>query len=234
LVPGSARFAETVLPKASIKSYLATMLRKAVIWSKPLQSIDSLVNEWRSWGVVRSILAKMVNHTYATFLKNRLSLKEFKGWLTTVLSGEVEDIVTEILKTQADKRMADWADKYRLQLKELQIVLGLPAIQPHTLEWGSGKTLTEATQFAVEASNSLPEIPDYATLDLDELVKARAYGDDLKTLGLFYRTYASLGIAEHLYSHATPGIFLPSSSDVDSINTLNPIKNPSVEGLEKK
>lgn len=234
LVPGSARFAETVLPKASIKTYLATMLRKALIWNKPLGSIDSLVNEWRSWAVVRSILTKMVNKTYDDFLKNRLKLKEFKGWLTTCLSNEVEDVVTEILQTQTERRMADWAKKYRLPLKELQVTLSLPAIQPHTLEWGSGKSLTEATQFTVEASNSLPIIPDYATLDLDELVKARIYGDDQRTLDLFYRIYASLGATEHLYSHATPGIFLPSSSDVDSINTLTPIKNPSVEGLEPK
>lgn len=212
LVPGSARFAESVLPRASIKVYLATMLRKALIWNKPLESIHSLVNEKTNWNEIVVILTRVVDSVYRDFLETRKRLAAYHGWADLNLSIEGSTLFELIIHDQAKARLAEWETMYRFQLKTVQVLLKLKDIQPHTFELGSGMNLEEVSILLSRASEDLPHLPDFSKLDFQDLERETSQGRWQGEIKTFSRLLATVGAYEHLHSHATPGIDYHSSS----------------------
>jgi hypothetical protein len=208
LVPGSQRFADSGLPRVSIKHTLSTMLKKSVIWTKPLKDLGQLSNEWKDWGLIVKILLGNVNSVYAEFLQNRKRLGAFEKWLRLTMSVEGEDLLQIILYDQVNTRMEKWIEKYRVPLKTLQVVFSLPALQPHMLEMGSDMTLEEATVLIAEATEAMPRIPPYEMLDaaLAELRSARETSSTEREVRAFLRLLSLSGNVEHLHSYTTPGI----------------------------
>jgi len=205
-VPGSARFADSVLPRASIKVYLATLLRKATIWSKPVQDLENLINEWVAWEEIVSILTRSVDMVYNDFLKARKDVEGFHKWMEATLSIDVEELLIILFYDQVKTSIDDWAKKYRTDLKSVQVCLRMPAVQPHILEMGSGLTLSQITLILSEAQSALPRVPDYSDLDYDTITKSENSADAYHgELTRFARISAMIGAAEHLHSHATPG-----------------------------
>lgn len=205
LVPGSARFAESVLPRVSIKAFLASMMQKALIWTKPLESIESLIDTQLYWNEIVVILSRAVNSTYQDFLDTRKRLASFPAWSNYVLSVEGEEIYKLVLFDQTHERLKDWEAKYRRPLKTLQVLLRLPDIQAHTLEIGSEMTLTEITCILAKASEDLPHLPDFSQLDFAVLESEMSQGRYEGELNAFSRLLALTNAFEHLHSHATPG-----------------------------
>ena len=211
LVPGSAKFAESVLPRASIRSYLSTTLNKAVIWTKPLESIDSLINEWTHWTEIVAILSRAVNSLYKEFLDTRKQLGNFDQWAGLTLSVEGTELLPRIIRDQAQARLAEWELEFRTDLKTLQVLLQLTAIQPHMIEMGSGKTLDELVQILARASEALPRLPDFSSLDFDALTRETAPDAYHGELSAFRRLLTVVGASDDLSLPATPGSFKPSS-----------------------
>jgi hypothetical protein len=211
LVPGSAKFAEALLPKASIRCYLSAMLKKAVIWTKPLESIDSLINEWTHWTEIVVILSRAVNSVYKEFLDTRKQLGNFDQWAEMTLSPEGSMLFPRIIRDQAEARLAEWEREYRTELKTLQVLLGLPAIQPHMIEMGSGRTLDELTVMLAKASEALPRLPDFSALDFDALTRETAPDAYHGELSAFRRLLTVVGASDDLSLPATPGSIKPSS-----------------------
>jgi hypothetical protein len=210
LVPGSAKFASSVIPRASIKSYLATTLQKAVIWTKPLESVDTLIDEWKHWNEIVVTLSRAVNLVYSDFLKTRKQLGSYDQWAALNLSPEGSELYPRVIHDQAKSGLDDWAIKYRHRLKTLQVLLSLPDIQPHMIELGSGETLDNLVIMLSEATEQLPHLPDFSSLDFDALT--RETGRDAYTgeLSAFSRLLAVVNAFDHLGSHATPGKVVPS------------------------
>jgi hypothetical protein len=211
LVPGSAKFASSVLPRASIKSYLSTTLKKAVIWTKPLESIDSLINEWTHWAEIVAILSRAVNSLYQEFLDTRKQLGNFDQWAGLTLSPEGSELFPRIIQDQAKARLAEWELEFRQDLKTLQVLLQLTAIQPHMIEMGSGKTLDELVLILARASEALPRLPDFSSLDFDALSRETAPDAYHGELSAFRRLLTVVGASDDLSLPATPGLSLPSS-----------------------
>jgi len=207
LVPGSQRFADSGLPRVSIKHTLSTMLKKSVIWTKPLKDLGVLSNEWKDWGPIVKILSGNVNSVYAEFLQNRKRLEAFEKWLQLTMSVEGEEILQIIMYDQVSERLNKWIEKYRIPLKTLQVVLRLPAVQPHIFEIGTEMSLDEATTLIVEALEAMPRIPPYEMLDaaIAELRSARGT-DSQRECQAFARLLSLTGNVEHLHSYTTPGI----------------------------
>lgn len=209
LVPGSQRFSESVLPRGSnIKTYLATLLRKAVIWNKPLGNLDTLIDKWRSWPLIVSILQKYVDGVYNEFLRGRKQMREFESWLDMVISVENEDVLRRIFIEQKTDALARWTEKYRIKLKTIQVVCKLPAIQPHTLELGVGMELHEIVALITAAEAEIPRVPDWSSLDICALMATAENVRDPSQaeIARFNRVTALFGAAEQLGSLATPGL----------------------------
>ena len=206
LVPGSQRFADSGLPRVSIKHTLSTMLKKSVIWTKPLKDLGSLSNEWKDWSLIVKILLGNVNSVYGEFLQNRKRLEAFNKWLELTMSVEGEEILQIILYNQISERLDKWIKRYRVPLKTLQVVFSLPSIQPHMLEIGSEMTLDEATTLIAEATEAMPRIPPYEMLDaaIADLRSARQSSSQ-RECQAFARLLALVGNVEHLHSYTTPG-----------------------------
>jgi len=211
LVPGSQRFADSGLPRVSIKHTLSTMLKKSVIWTKPLKDLGQLSDEWRDWGPIVKILLGNVNSVYGEFLQNRKRLEAFEKWLAMTMSVEGEEILQIIMYDQVSQRLTRWIERYRIPLKTLQVVLSLPAVQPHILEIGSEMTLDEATTLIAESLEALPRIPPYEMLDaaIAELRSARVSSVQ-RECQAFARLLALVGNVEHLHSYTTPGLDRPN------------------------
>jgi len=207
LVPGSQRFADSGLPRVSIKHTLSTMLKKSVIWTKPLKDLDQLSDEWKDWGPIVKILLGNVNSVYREFLENRKRLESFEKWLNLTMSVEGEDLLRIIMFEQVSERLDKWTKEYRVPLKTLQVVLGLPAVQPHILEIGTEMTLEEVTTLITKAAEALPRIPQYELLDaaIAELRSARGSNIE-REVQAFTRLLSLTGNVEHLHSYTAPGI----------------------------
>jgi len=207
LVPGSQRFADSGLPRVSIKHTLSTMLKKSVIWTKPLKDLDQLSDEWKDWGPIVKILLGNVNSVYREFLENRKRLESFEKWLNLTMSVEGEDLLRIIMFEQVSERLDKWIKEYRVPLKTLQVVLGLPAVQPHILEIGTEMTLEEVTTLITKAAEALPRIPQYELLDaaIAELRSARGSNIE-REVQAFTRLLSLTGNVEHLHSYTAPGI----------------------------
>jgi len=207
LVPGSQRFADSGLPRVSIKHTLSTMLKKSVIWTKPLKDLDQLSDEWKDWGPIVKILLGNVNSVYREFLENRKRLESFEKWLNLTMSVEGEDLLRIIMFEQVSERLDKWIKEYRVPLKTLQVVLGLPAVQPHILEIGTEMTLEEVTTLITKAAEALPRIPQYELLDaaIAELRSARGSSIE-REVQAFTRLLSLTGNVEHLHSYTAPGI----------------------------
>jgi hypothetical protein len=207
LVPGSQRFADSGLPRVSIKHTLSTMLKKSVIWTKPLKDLDKLSDEWKDWGPIVKILLGNVNSVYREFLENRKRLESFEKWLNLTMSVEGEDLLRIIMFEQVSERLNKWTEEYRVPLKTLQVVLGLPAVQPHILEIGTELTLEEVTTLITKAAEALPRIPQYELLDaaIAELRSARGSNIE-REVQAFTRLLSLTGNVEHLHSYTAPGI----------------------------
>jgi hypothetical protein len=206
LVPGTGRFAYSGLPRVSIKHTLASLLKKSIIWTKPLKDLDLLTDEVSDWSLIVKILLGNVNSVYAEFLQNRKRLEAFKQWLELTMSVEGEEILQIVLHDQVAERMARWVERYRIPLKTLQVVLSMPSVLPHMLEIGSEMTLDQAVGLVVESLEELPRIPPYEMLDaaIAELRSARDTNLDRETKA-FVRLLSLVGNVEHLYSYAAPG-----------------------------
>ena len=215
LVPGSAKFAESVLPRASIKTYLATTLQKALIWTKPLESIDSLINEWTHWTEIVVTLSRAVNSLYAEFLQSRKQLGNYQQWADLNLSPEASELFPKIVVDAARARLEKWEAEYRTDLKTLQVLLGLEAIQPHMIEMGSGKTLDELVLILARASEALPRLPDFTSLDFDALSRETSPDAYQGELSAFRRLLTVVGASDDLKLPVTPGSFEPSSCPRD-------------------
>jgi hypothetical protein len=223
LVPGSARFAESVLPKASISSYLAAMLRKAVIWNKPLGALDSLINENRSEPLILSILQKWVDRIYKEFLDGRKRLSEFQPWMESTLEAELDYVLTRIFSEQKSELVARWQTNHRMYLKELQVMLRLNAFKIKHLELVTGQSLLEITQRVALAESELPRVPDFTGMDLRGLiggigeVSNHRTSEERQILAL-HRISNLLHLVDDIGSLATPGV----SFARDSSNGTSP------------
>jgi len=183
------------------------MLKKSVIWTKPLKDLDQLSNEWKDWGPIVKILLGNVNSVYREFLENRKRLESFEKWLNLTMSVEGEDLLRIIMFEQVSERLDKWTKEYRVPLKTLQVVLGLPAVQPHILEIGTEMTLEEVTTLITKAAEALPRIPQYELLDaaIAELRSARGSNIE-REVQAFTRLLSLTGNVEHLHSYTAPGI----------------------------
>lgn len=214
LVPGSRKFEFTGMPRASIYCYLSTMLKKAVVWNKPIDTLHKLSSPWDDWTHVRAIAHAAVNSVYGDFLRDRTRLASFDKWFSMTLSIENKEVIFKILKDQATERLERWTAKYRIPLKTLQVLLDLPDLQPHMVEMGfSGKVTANLTErmdsltvLMAEASEELPRIPDYESLDaaVHELHAVR--GGMEREAQAFVRLIGLFGSTEHLHSYTTPGL----------------------------
>lgn len=214
LVPGSRRFEFSGMPRASIYCYLSTMLKKAVIWNKPIDTLHKLSSPWDDWGHARTIAHAAVNSVYEGFLQDRKRLASFDTWFSMTLSIENKEVIFKVLKDQVAERLEKWAERYRRPLKTFQVLLDLPDLQPHMLEMGfTGKVSANLTDrmdtmvaLVADASEALPRVPDYESLDaaVHELHAVR--GGVEREAQAFVRLIGLFGSAEHLHSYATPGL----------------------------
>jgi hypothetical protein len=181
LVPASERFSKAVLPRVSIRTYLATMLQKAVIWTKPVSKISELVKVSESWVPVRKILLGLTDNTYNQFLVSKRMLEHFPTYVKTVFSVDSEDLLVKIFYQQVKERLTKWEEAYRKPLKTYQVMLRLPDLEEHMFELGGHGDVNTAVETIMEASNKLPIIPEYSSLD------ARIFTDRPKGRDAFLR-----------------------------------------------
>jgi hypothetical protein len=231
LVPGSARFAETILPKVSISSYLAAMLRKAVIWNKPIGSLDSLINENRSEPLILSILQKWVDRIYKEFLDGRQRLASFQPWMEMTLEAELDYVLQRIFLEQKSKLVARWQANHRMYLKELQVMLRLNAFKIKHVELVAEQSLLEITQRVALAEKDLPRVPDFTGMDLNGLIGGLMGGSNLRSseerqVLALHRMSNLLHLVDDIGSLATPGV----SSALDRLNETSPdLTSPNEE-----
>jgi len=209
LVPGSTRFADSVLPRVSIKTYLATMLQKALIWTKPLKDIETLINPDKVWGSIREILSRISKTIYQDFLVSRKRLVMVDKWIDMTMSVDGQDLLKEIFQDQVQERLDEWAGEFRHPVKAIDVCTG-PLLKDWTLahfEIGTGLSLEENVTMLSRASEALPRIPDYDSLDFTVMEETPStMNASERELKGFARLVAMVGGCEHLHSFATPGI----------------------------
>jgi len=205
LVPGSSRVASSLLPRVSINMFLAGFLRRALIWTKPLESTHSLINEWHHWESIVKILSSAVDRVYLEFLEAREQLEGFQSWSEMTLSPEGAALTKIILHDQVKTDLTRWTELYRRELKKLQIILKLPDVQPHMIEIGTGKTLQELVITLYEASESIPHIPKYLTMDFTAFEDTVSL-DRVRDAERFARILTIFSGFEDLHSYTTPGL----------------------------
>lgn len=215
LVPGSARFAETILPRASIKCYLATLLRKAVIWSKPLGNLDTLINEWRSWPLIHSIVYKYALQIDKEFLNQRKRLGAFGDWLESTMSAELDFLLKRIFLEQKTEAIKRWDLRFRRPVKEVKVLFSLSSLQPHMVPMGVERDLEQCVELLTHAEAELPRVPDFLSMDLSALTEVLSTRDPTELeLQRFFRLTSLIGCQEHLGNLTTPGLVVPSHLDV--------------------
>jgi len=213
LVPGSTRFANLqVLPRVSIQTYLAAMLRKALIWNKPIKSLHALVSERRGEPLILSILTKWVGRIYKEFLDARQRLKSVPRWVESTTGVGLEYVLQRIFAEQSQARLDRWAARYRYPLKEVEVTIRLGCANLRILEIGAGRNLEEITALAAEAEKELPRIPDFIDLDIETLVggpgdaSSSTEKSNNRVVDRFLRTSYCLGLVDQLGDPATPGV----------------------------
>lgn len=232
-VPGSVK-TSLGLQRVSIRTYLAAMLREASIWSKPIESIDALISERRSEPLVLSILHKWINRIYKEFLDGRKRLASFSPWMESTTNVALEYVLKRLFEEQKSSKLQEWAENYRIPLKELQVVLQMKCSNFHTLEIGAGRNITQATELASEASMALPKVPDFLSMDIRALTGGLLDGvggrkSQDRAINSFLRVAAALQFTEGLCSLATPGIDLTQDTS-DFIQKFNPdLTSPNSE-----
>jgi hypothetical protein len=181
-------------------------MKDAVIWNKPIQDLEKLTSIPEGWAPIRKIVKGNVDTVYKDFLEHRKRLEYFGTWLKQTMSVEGEEILQIILHDQVKERMDKWIARYRIPLKTIQVTFGLPNLQPHMVYLASDMTIDECVDITAKAMESLPNVPDYADLDVISNELKRSFGHPDREVEAFAKLLRMVGNVEHLFSHATPGI----------------------------
>jgi hypothetical protein len=78
----------------------------------------------------------------------------------------------------------------------------------------SDMTVDECVDITAKAMDSLPNVPDYADLDVISNDLKRAFGHPDREVEAFAKLLQLMGNVEHLHNHVTPGIRRSISSKI--------------------
>lgn len=212
-LPGSTKlgFANLGLGRASIECYLAAMLRKGSLYSKPLSSISDMVKKTRSEPLLLSLLHKWVDRVYKDFLECRKNLRAFQPWLETTVSPELEYVLTRIFSEAKEERIKEWQETYRIPLKEVQVCSSMTKFSISDLEIGTERRFDTLVDLIAEAEAALPRVPEFTSGDLGvltTLLEKPGHSSQERSMQTFLRISNVMGMVDHLVSPATPGISL--------------------------
>jgi hypothetical protein len=208
LTPGTTRFEFAGLKSISLEIFLGAMLRKGELWGFKMALFGDLLDRHRARGLLVSILGKWVNAVYRGFLHSRKRLEEFPQWVTKVVSVDLEWLFMRIFAEAKNEALARWTAKYRMPLKELQVVTSLPNFDINDIELGTGKNWSDLVTFVHEAEGELPLVPDFSQENLEALTGLQTGGVSSELNAAresFMRVTNILGMIDHLSTSGTPG-----------------------------
>jgi hypothetical protein len=123
--------------------------------------------------------ANWVDSIYQQFLNNRIRLKDFDSWVTKIVSVDIEWLLKEVFQEGRSKANQDWAESFRIPLKEIQISSKVPGINTvRMLETACGKSLDEIFALLAEAESKLPLIPDFSEPSLSAIIPETEGGEN--------------------------------------------------------
>jgi hypothetical protein len=208
LTPGATRIGFAGLKSVTLEITLGAMLRKGDLWGFRMSRLGDLIDRHRSRGLLVSILGRWVNAVYTEFLRSRKRLEAFPQWVTRVVSVDLEWLFLRIFAEAKDQALARWTSKFRMPLKELQIVTGLSNFTIEDVEIGTGRKWSDLVAFVHEAEGALPIVPDFTQENLEALTGLQTGGAEAANAAAresFMRVTNVLGMIDHLSSSGTPG-----------------------------
>jgi len=211
LTPGATRIEFAGLKSVTLEICLGAMLRKADLWGFKMARFGDLLDRHRSKGLLVSILGKWVNAVYSEFLRSRKRLEEAPGWITRVISVDLEWLFKRIFEDARSEALARWISKYRMPLKELQVATNLSSFNIDDIELATARNWSDLVAFVHQAEADLPIIPDFTQDMLEALTGLQTGGQDAFALAeqaraSFMRVTNVLGMIDHLEHSGTPGI----------------------------
>jgi hypothetical protein len=178
LLPGTNRFGYTGL-SIDPRVLLSTFVRKNLLWSTTLRKLTHQTWSTSEQPLLSLFTAKWVDSIYQQFLNNRIRLKEFDSWVTKIVSVDIEWLLKEIFLEGRSKANQDWAESFRIPLKEIQIASKVPGINTvRMLEAATGKSLEDIFSLLSEAESKLPLIPDFSEPSLSAIIPEDEGGEN--------------------------------------------------------
>jgi len=170
LLPGTSRFCYAGL-SVDPRLLLSTYVRKERVWTTRLEDLKNIVLPIAQQSLLSLFTANWADSIYQQFLANRIRLKDFDTWVTRVISVDIEWLFIRIFSEGRAKAQEDWASKYRIPVKEVQVSSKLPAVNTvGLLEIATGRSLDEVYQLLAEAEQALPLIPDFNNKTLSAII----------------------------------------------------------------
>jgi len=182
--PGVTRLSALGIREVSINTFLAAVLRKMSLWSKPIEILSKEEYGRAGEDLILVVIRDAADRLYKQFLNSREQLKAFEVWLVSQTSVSVEHVLQQVFAEQRATALDRWSKDYREFVKTLQVAIRM---LPSGRRGGDGLFLLEHTlsmpvdeilRILTEAEQEIPLVPDFTTADVSALTQKTKTGGE--------------------------------------------------------